>query len=177
MYTAVSSGKRVSKGRKVLASKNTYLESLVSLYEKIAKHTTSEVVHKVAARLKMSRSNRQPIKLSKLVKLSSKRPGDVCLVIAKILDDDRVFEIPKLDVVALQVSQGARKKIEKAGGKVHTVDKLFEVCPNLDNVALFRGKATSRKAYRYFGVPGDKRSRTYPRCINKGKNREKRILK
>lgn len=168
----------VSQGRKKLVSKNTYLSGLVNLYEKIVKSSTNVVVQKIAARLKMSRNNRPPLKVSRLAKLYNKAPGKVCVVVGKVLDDIRVFDIPKMQLVVFQITRTAREKIEKAGGSVHTLDQLFDVSPTLENVSLFRGKVTARKAYKYFGLPpGEKGSRTYPRSCRKGKRRERRILK
>lgn len=175
--TAFSNNKYVSRGRKKLASRNIYLEGLVALYERIAKSSANEIVHKIAARLKMSRNNRPPMKVSRLANICEKYPGKVYAVVAKILDDNCFLEVPKMQIVALQFSKSAKEKIEKAGGSAHTLDQLFEVAPGLENVALFRGKFTARKAYKYFGAPGDRHSRTYPKTTSKGKNREKRLLK
>lgn len=119
----------------------------------------------------MSRSNRQPVKLSKLIEHSDK----IVVCIGKILDDEKVFEIPKLKIVALNFSREARKKILKFGGEIYTLDQLFTVSSDLSNVILISGDRTHRKSYKYFGAAGEKGSTTYPRTINPRNSGEKRI--
>lgn len=119
----------------------------------------------------MSRNNRQPVKVSELVKHADK----TIVIVGKVLDDERLFELPKLTVVALSTSREARRKIVKFGGSVHTLDRLFKVSSDLKDIALVCGDRTRRKAYKYFGCPGEKNSLTYPRTVNSKNSGEKRI--
>lgn len=119
----------------------------------------------------MSRNNRQPIKVSQLVGHS----GKVIVVVGKILDDVRLLTLPRLTVVALNVSREAKNKIRKFGGEVYTLDKLFQISNDLKDIVLVSGDRTRRKAYKFFGCPGEKNSITYPRTINKKNSGEKRI--
>jgi large subunit ribosomal protein L18e len=137
---------------------------------------SSKLVQKISKRLKMSRSNRHPVKLS-LVARGIAGKEKVAAVVAKVLDDERMIEIPKITLIALQISKAAKSKIEKCGGKVYTFDEMFKVCPSLDDVVLIKGDVTKRKSYKYFGAPGDKFSEAYPKCTSKGKNRERRLKK
>lgn len=44
------------------------------------------------------------------------------MVIGTVTDDQRLLEVPKLTVAALKVTENARARILKAGGKVLTLD-------------------------------------------------------
>ena len=55
---------------------------------------------------------------------SDDRKEKIAVVVGTVLDDKRVFEVPKLHVCALRFAEGARKRIEKAGGECITFDQL-----------------------------------------------------
>lgn len=145
---------------------------LFNLFRRISDNTQNEIIHTITKRLTMSRSNRQPLKLSKFIEHENK----TVVFIGKVLDDEKVFEIPKLKIVALNFTREARKKILKFGGEIYTLDQLFKVSPDLSDVVLVNGNRTHRKSYKYFGVPGEKNSTTYPRTINPKNSGEKRIM-
>lgn len=65
----------------------------------------------------MSKINRPPISLSKVVRLMKKpgREGLTAVIVGTVTDDSRIFEIPKLSICALRITQTARARILKAG--------------------------------------------------------------
>lgn len=69
----------------------------------------------------MSKINRPPISLSRVVRLMKKpgREGLTAVIVGTITDDARIFEIPKLTVCALRVTETARARILKAGMSTH----------------------------------------------------------
>lgn len=154
-------------------SRNTFHQSLLSLYKKISENTTNLTIQKITKRLTMSRSNRQPLKISKLVKHQDK----VIVFVGKVLDDEKLFDVPKMKIVALSISKNAYKKLLRAGGEFYTLDKLFIAAPGLENIELVQGDRTHRMCYKYFGAAGEKGSLTYPRASNTGINGERRIFK
>ncbi|WEL38301.1 ribosomal protein L18 [Encephalitozoon hellem] len=163
--------------RKEPRSKNIYLRALSDFYTKVANNTSVLAIKKIAKRLKMSKSDRQPVKISKIVSELEGSQGKVAVVVAKVLDDDRIMEIPAIKVVALQWSKGVKEKIERYGGSIATLDQLFELCPNMDDIKLISTDKFARRSAKFWGpAPGEKGSTTYPRANQKCHNREKRIM-
>ncbi|KAG0436777.1 60S ribosomal protein L18 [Dictyocoela muelleri] len=154
-------------------SRNTYHQSLLNLYKKITENTENQLIHKIVKRLTMTRSNRQPLKISKLIPYADK----VIVMVGKILDDEKMFSVPKMKIVAHSISRTAHAKLLKNGGEFYTLDQLFVAAPGLKNVELVQGDRTHRLCYKYFGAAGEKGSLTYPRTSNEGINGERRIMK
>jgi large subunit ribosomal protein L18e len=44
------------------------------------------------------------------------------VVVANIVDDPRFVEVPKLTIVALKISDTAKERVEKVGGRFMTFD-------------------------------------------------------
>lgn len=163
--------------RKAPRSKNIYLRALSDFYTKVANNTSVVAIKKISKRLKMSKADRQPVKISRIASELEGAEGKVAVVVAKVLDDDSVMEIPAIKVVALQWSKGVKEKIERYGGSIWTLDQLFEVCPNMDDICLVATDKFRRKSAKFWGpAPGERGSTTYPRANQKCHNREKRIM-
>lgn len=76
------------------------------------------------------------------------------VVVATVVDDKRLLDLPKLTVCALKFTESARKRILAAGGSVLTFDQLAQKAPTGTNTFLMRG-ARSREALKHFGrAPG-----------------------
>uniref|UniRef100_A0A4X1VZE3 Ribosomal protein L18 n=2 Tax=Sus scrofa TaxID=9823 RepID=A0A4X1VZE3_PIG len=112
--------------RKEPKSQDIYLRLLVKLYRFLARRTNSTFNQVVLKRLFMSRTNRPPLSLSRMIRKMKLpgREGKTAVVVGTITDDVRVQEVPKLKVCALRVSSRARSRILKAGGKILTFDQL-----------------------------------------------------
>lgn len=65
----------------------------------------------------MSKINRPPISLARIVRLMKKpgREGLTAVIVGAVTDDQRIWDVPKLSICALRVSEKARARILKAG--------------------------------------------------------------
>lgn len=89
----------------------------MQLYRFLARRTGAKFNKIILKRLFMSKIHRPPISLSKVVRLMKKpgREGLTAVIVGTVTDDSRIFEIPKLSICALRVTQTARARILKAG--------------------------------------------------------------
>ena len=106
----------------------------------------------------MSRINRPPMSLSKLVSHTSKggvakeaTKGKIIVVVGTVTDDERLLNVPKMSVAALRFTDTARARIEKAGGEVLTLDQLALRSPTGANTMLLRGPKNARESVKHFG--------------------------
>ncbi|TFJ97813.1 multidrug resistance protein 1-like [Platysternon megacephalum] len=171
---------RHNKDRKVRRtepkSQDIYLRLLVKLYRFLARRTSSRFNKVVLKRLFMSRTNRPPLALSRMIR-KMKLPGwdnKTAVVVGTITDDIRIHDIPKLKVCALRVTQGARSRILKAGGQIMTFDQLAMAAPKGQGTVLLSGPRKGREVYRHFGkAPGTPHSHTKPYVRSKGRKFER----
>merc|ERR1711862_461261 len=105
-------------------SDNPYLRLLCKLYKFLARRTDSKFNKVVAKRLNQTRKSRCPVSLSKLIKNMGNKDGKIAVCVSSVTDDKRVFEVPNMTVCALRFTEGARRRIVKAGGECITFDKL-----------------------------------------------------
>ena len=101
-------------------SQDIYLRLLVKLYRFLAKRSEAKFNKIILRRLFMSKSNRPPLSISRLAR-NMKKAGNadkVAVVVGTITNDIRIFDIPKMTVCALRVTEKARERILKAGGTV-----------------------------------------------------------
>jgi len=150
------------------------------LYSFLARRTNSNFNKVVAKRLAMSNNNRPPVSVGRLVTASNTRPRDTLVVVGTVTNDQRLLEVPKMTVCALRVTEGARRRILKAGGEIITFDQLALRSPRGKKTYLLRGPLKARKAFRFFN--GAPRVKSNGRKFERGKNhgvvkRNKRKLK
>ncbi|MCJ1477879.1 hypothetical protein MMC13_006552 [Lambiella insularis] len=183
-----------SSHRKAPKSDNVYLKLLVKLYRFLAResipsqiilsfteagiYNTDKLCHKlgrtdsafnkvILRRLFMSRINRPPVSISRLVSIGAhpKHPttheGKTVVVVGTITDDNRLLEVPKISVAALRFTATARARIEKAGGECLTLDQLALRAPTGSNTLLLRGPKNSREAVKHFGFGPHKGKKPY----------------
>lgn len=154
----VAGGRNKKKHRTAPKSENVYVKLLVKLYRFLARRTDSKFNAAVLKRLFMSKTNQPPLSLSKLAAFMEGKDDKVAVVIATITDDVRLYDVPKLRVAALRVTETARARIVAAGGEVLTLDQLALAAPTGRNCVLLRGRKTAREACKHFGaapgVPG-----------------------
>ncbi|KAJ1810937.1 60S ribosomal protein L18 [Coemansia sp. RSA 2523] len=163
-----------SRNRTAPKSDNVYLLLLVKLFRFLARRTNSNFNKVVLKRLYMSRINRPPVSLSRLVALTKNASLKTAVVVGTITDDERMEVVPKMSVAALHVSQGARARILNAGGEVLTLDQLALRAPTGSNCVLLRGQRTAREAVKHFGSgPGTPGSSTKPYVRSKGRKFER----
>ncbi|XP_028984230.1 60S ribosomal protein L18 isoform X1 [Betta splendens] len=162
--------------RKEPKSQDIYLRLLVKLYRFLARRTNAPFNKVVLRRLFMSRTNRPPISISRLIR-KMRLPGrenKTAVVVGTVTDDVRLHKIPNLKVCALRVTDGARSRILKAGGKVMTFDQLALASPKGLGTVLLSGPRKAREVYRHFGkAPGTPHSHTKPYVRSKGRKFER----
>ncbi|OTA39022.1 60S ribosomal protein L18-B [Hortaea werneckii EXF-2000] len=149
----------VSNGhRKAPHSDNPYLKLLHKLFSSfLARRTDSKFNQTVLRRLRMSKTNRPPISLSKICAVTNNPSsakayeGKIRAVVGAVTDDNRLYEVPKMTVCALRFTNTARARIEKAGGECLTFDQLAMRAPTGSNVVLLRGPKNAREAVKHFG--------------------------
>ena len=166
--------------RRAPRSKNLYLLLLVKLYRFLARRTGSKFNKIILKRLFMSKTNRPPLSLSRLVRHMKKkgnridcsnerkswtfsfqgRENKTVVVVGSITDDVRLYEVPKLTVCALHLTERARARILGAGGEILTFDQLALRSPKGKNTVLLQGPRKAREAYRYFGKFDDKKGKS-----------------
>merc|ERR1712018_48310 len=154
-------------------SDDIYLGLLVKLYKFLARRTESKFNEIVMKRLFMSKTNRPPMSVARLVRKMKGQEDKIAVVVGTITDDSRIYEVPKMTVVALHVTEKARERILKAGGEILTFDQLALRAPTGKNTVLLQGKRTARVANRYFGAPGVPNSTTRPLVRAKGRKFER----
>merc|ERR1712010_170997 len=169
----MKAGGRVKKGgRTAPVSENPYIRLLVKLYRFMARRVDCQFNKVVLKRLFMSKMNRPPISLSKLVKLTAGKEGQVAVMVGTVTDDVRMLDAPKgLKVCALRFTESARNRILSGGGEILTFDQLAQQYPTGSNCLLVRGPRAAREANRHFGAPGTTGAAPYVR--SKGRKFEK----
>ncbi|CDQ84866.1 unnamed protein product, partial [Oncorhynchus mykiss] len=162
--------------RKEPKSQDIYLRLLVKLYRFLARRSTAPFNKVVLRRLFMSRTHRPPISVSRMIR-KMKLPGRenrTAVVVGTVTDDVRIQDIPKLKVCALKVTDGARRRILKAGGQVMTFDQLALAAPKGQGTVLLSGPRKGREVYRHFGKAcGTPHSHTKPYIRSKGRKFER----
>uniref|UniRef100_A0A7S1BQ53 Large ribosomal subunit protein uL15/eL18 domain-containing protein n=1 Tax=Corethron hystrix TaxID=216773 RepID=A0A7S1BQ53_9STRA len=140
---------RTSSTKKIKTA-DPYTRLLIKLYQFLARRTDSAFCATVVKRLHMSRANRPPIGLNRLVKFMQNKDGKIAVIVGKVTDDVRMNECPKMSVCALRFSDQARARIEAAGGECITFDQLALRAPKGGNTVLLRGPKW-RSCMAHFG--------------------------
>lgn len=124
----------------------------------------------------MSKTNRPPMSLQRVARFLKKggQKDVTAVVVGTVTDDLRLLQVPKMTLCALHVTEKARQRIIKAGGKVITFDQLALKAPTGKKTLLIQGKRTAREAHRHFGkAPGVPHSHTRPYVRSKGRKFER----
>ncbi|KAL9341480.1 hypothetical protein Peur_064805 [Populus x canadensis] len=167
-------GKSKKTKRTAPKSDDIYLKLLVKLYRFLVRRTQSKFNAVILKRLFMSKINKAPLSLSRLITYTKGKEGKIAVVVGTVTDDIRVYEVPTLKVTALRFTETARARIEKAGGECLTFDQLALRAPLGQNTVLLRGPKNAREAVKHFGpAPGVPHSQTKPYVRAKGRKFEK----
>jgi len=144
----------------------------VKLYRFLARRTESSFNKVVLRRLFMSRINRPPVSLSRIVANTSEKSNNKTIVIiGTVTDDNRLLTVPKLSIAALRFTATARARILATGGEVLTLDQLALRAPTGSNTLLLRGPKNAREAVKHFGFGPHKHKKPY--VESKGRKFEK----
>ncbi|KAI6046483.1 ribosomal protein L18e/L15P [Pisolithus marmoratus] len=155
-------------------SEDPYLLLLVKLYRFLARRTDFNFNKVILHRLFLSKINRPPISLSRIVRETSATPdldSKIIVTVSTVTDDVRLIEVPKLTVAALRFTRAAKDRILKAGGETLTLDQLALRAPTGSNTVLLRGKKNTREAVKHFGMGPHKHKKPY--TISKGRKFER----
>nr|ACJ85943.1 unknown [Medicago truncatula]AFK48653.1 unknown [Medicago truncatula] len=156
-------GKSKKTKRTAPKSNDIYLKLLVKLYRFLVRRTESNFNKVILKRLFMSKVNKPPLSLSRLIRYTKGKEGKIAVVVGAVTDDIRVYEVPAIKVTALRFTEKARARIEKAGGECLTFDQLALRAPLGQNTVLLRGPKNAREAVKHFGrAPGVPHSNTKP---------------
>ncbi|KAB5556198.1 hypothetical protein DKX38_007107 [Salix brachista] len=167
-------GKSKKTKRTAPKSDDIYLKLLVKLYRFLVRRTGSKFNAVILKRLFMSKINKAPLSLSRLITFMKGKENKTAVLVGTVTDDIRVYEVPALKVTALRFTETARARIEKAGGECLTFDQLALRAPLGQNTVLLRGPKNSREAVKHFGpAPGVPHSHTKPYVRAKGRKFEK----
>ncbi|XP_015088688.1 60S ribosomal protein L18-2 [Solanum pennellii] len=170
----VAGGKSKKTKRIAPKSDDVYLKLLVKLYRFLSRRTGSKFNAVILKRLFMSKINKAPLSLSRLVTYMTGKEDNIAVVVGTVTDDVRAYEVPKIKVTALRFTETARARIEKAGGECLTFDQLALRAPLGQNTVLLRGPKNSREAVKHFGkAPGVPHSHTKPYVRSKGRKFER----
>ena len=88
----------------------------------MARRTDSKFNKAVLKRLHHSRVSKYPVSVSFLTNKLKNQGEKVGVVVCKVLDDERLLDLPKMTVCALSFSASARRRIQQAGGTCMTFD-------------------------------------------------------
>merc|ERR1712018_787601 len=155
-------------------SDDIYLGLLVKLYKFLARRTHSKFNEIVMRRLFMSKTNRPPLSIARLIRQMKNHEGKTAVIVGTVTDDNRIMTVPKMTVVALHVTEKARERILEAGGEILTFDQLALRCPTGKGTLLMQGPRKNREACRHMGrAPGVPHSSTKPYVRSKGRKFEK----
>ncbi|KAL0717638.1 hypothetical protein Bca4012_066960 [Brassica carinata] len=170
----IAGGKSKKTKRTAPKSDDVYLKLTVKLYRFLVRRTQSKFNAVILKRLFMSKVNKAPLSLSRLVEFMTGKENKIAVLVGTITDDLRVHEIPAVKVTALRFTERARARIEKAGGECLTFDQLALRAPLGQNTVLLRGPKNSREAVKHFGpAPGVPHSHSKPYVRSKGRKFEK----
>merc|ERR1712045_829153 len=130
-----------------------YLRLLVKLYRFLARRSEAKFNKIILKRLFMSKINRPPLSISRLVR-NMKKAGNadkIAVVVGTVTNDIRIFEVPKMTLCALRVTEKARERILKAGGEIITFDQLALRAPTGRTRFFCKDPARAREAVKHFG--------------------------
>eukprot|EP00088_Acartia_fossae_P058294 TRINITY_DN6820_c0_g2_i1.p1 TRINITY_DN6820_c0_g2~~TRINITY_DN6820_c0_g2_i1.p1 ORF type:complete len:188 (-),score=51.85 TRINITY_DN6820_c0_g2_i1:194-757(-) len=170
---------RHNKDRKVRRtepkSQDIYLRLLVKLYRFLARRTDAKFNKIILKRLFMSCTNKPPLSVARIAR-KLKVEGNaskIVVVVGTVTNDTRVFEVPKMTLCALRVTEKARERILKAGGEIITFDQLALRAPTGKNTLLLQGPRNQRESCKKFGAPGVPNSHVKPLVRSKGRKFER----
>ncbi|XP_067892384.1 large ribosomal subunit protein eL18-like [Heterodontus francisci] len=156
-------------------SQDIYLWLLVKLYRFLARRSNAPFNKVVLKQLFMNRTNRPPLSLARLIcKMEMPlRESKTAAVVGSITDAVRIWDVPKLKVCTLRVTDGVRHCILKARGQIMTFDQLVLAAPKGHGTVLLSGPRKGWQVYRHFGFnPGTPHSHTKPFISSKGRKFE-----
>lgn len=110
----------------------------------------------------MSKINRPPVSLSRIVSnINKEGEKRTVVIVGTVTDDNRLLSFPKATIAALRFTATARARIAAAGGEAITLDQLALRAPTGSNTLILRGPKNSREAVKHFGMGPHKHKVSY----------------
>ena len=145
----VKRGRFAKRNKRTTKSKNLYTHLLIKLFTFLARRSETGFSKTVLRRLKASRTSRPPVSMSRIIR-NVKDSKKIAVVVGTVTDDQRVLDMPKVDIAAMRFTESARARITAAGGSCITLDQLVMKCPSGTGTLMLRGP-WEREARRHFG--------------------------
>lgn len=124
----------------------------------------------------MSKINRPPVSLSRIVSnINKEGEKRTVVIVGTVTDDNRLLTMPKVTVAALRFTATARARIVAAGGEAITLDQLALLAPTGSNTLILRGPKNSREAVKHFGF-GPHKHKVRRGCLVNGTGRRRLTL-
>ncbi|GLU16823.1 hypothetical protein SLE2022_332370 [Rubroshorea leprosula] len=153
----VAGGESKKTKRTAPKSNDIYLKLLAKLYRFLVRRTESKFNAVILKRLFMSKVNKAPLSLPRLISFM-KGKDKIAVVVGTVSDDVRVNEVPALKVAAPRLAETVKARIEKAE---HDSPPRSQECSCLEPV-------------KHFGpAPGVPHSHTKPYVRSKGRKFER----
>merc|ERR1711902_483615 len=140
----------------------------------LARRTDAKFNKIILRRLFMSKINRPPMGIARMGR-NMKKAGNankLAVCVGTVTNDLRIFDVPKMTLCALRVTEKARERILKAGGEIITFDQLALRAPTGKNTLMIQGPRKARTAERHFGAAGRPGSHVKPFVRSKGRKFE-----
>merc|ERR1712099_136788 len=94
----------------------------------LARRTDSKFNEIVMRRLFMSKTNRPPLSIARLIRQMKNHEGKTAVIVGTVTDDNRIMAVPKMTVVALHVTEKARERILKDPEDTRSRSHNHNVC-------------------------------------------------
>jgi len=124
----------------------------------------------------MSGMNRPPLSIARIARNLAKEKANadkIVVVVGTVTNDLRIFDVPKMTLCALKVTEKARDRVLKAGGEIITFDQLALRAPTGKGTFLIQGPRKQREANKKFGAAGRPGSHVKPLVRSKGRKFER----
>ncbi len=105
---------------------------LIKELKRVAKKENAKIWKAVAKELSRSRKNRREVNVYKINRFTNE--NEVVVVPGKVLGSGNLEH--KVEVAAFKFTQGAKEKIEQAGGKISSIQELVRKNPKGSNVRI-----------------------------------------
>ncbi|CAK8569065.1 unnamed protein product [Lathyrus sativus] len=155
-------GKSKKTKRTTPKSNDIYLKLLLKLYRFLVRRAPGNFNAVILKRLFMSRVNRPPLSLSRLIRFMKGKEGKIVVVVGVVTNDIRVYDVPAMKVTALRFTETARARIVKAGGECLTFDQLAIETPLGQDTVILRGPKNAREAIKHDEEPQNSRRPSQP---------------
>ncbi|CAD8171251.1 unnamed protein product [Paramecium octaurelia] len=151
---------------KECSQKNNIHKSLFEIIDKTIR-TDSNFNATVLRRIQLTRTDKYPISISRLVKLinTAKDKTRTLVVVGTVTDDIRLLNVPKINVCALGFTETARKRILVAGQRTqllisqhNKIQLVLRINMNFQEQEHFIKRSKSQRNFktlwRAAGLPG-----------------------